>query len=148
MAKRHRIVPASYLVLMQDNKILLLRRYNTGYEDGNYSLPAGHVEAEENFTQCVIREAEEEIGIMLSEEDLKVSHIMQRDSKTDKDNERVDTFFITKKWDGEIKNKEENKCDDLSWFDLHDLPDNIIPYVKYALENIREEVFYSEFGWK
>ena len=148
MKERHKIIPASYLVLVRDNKVLLLRRYNTGYEDGNYSLPAGHVEKNETFTQCVIREAQEEIGIFLEKEDLRNSHLMQRDSGTSEDNERMDCFFIAKKWSGEIENKELNKCDDLSWFDLNELPDNIIPYVKHALENIRDDIFYSEFGWK
>ena len=45
MAKeRNKIIPASYAVLIKDNKVLLVRRFNTGYEDGKYSLPAGHVE--------------------------------------------------------------------------------------------------------
>jgi 8-oxo-dGTP diphosphatase len=43
-------IPASYLFLERDNRILLLRRSNTGYEDGNYSLIAGHVEANESFS--------------------------------------------------------------------------------------------------
>ena len=39
MAKeRHKIVPASYLVLIKDSKILLSRRVNTGYEDGKYPM--------------------------------------------------------------------------------------------------------------
>jgi 8-oxo-dGTP diphosphatase len=48
-------IPASYLILFRDGKILLLKRANTGYEDGNYSVIAGHVEPGENFTQCIIR---------------------------------------------------------------------------------------------
>jgi hypothetical protein len=37
---RHTNIPASYLILMKDNNVLLLRRFNTGYEDGNYSMIA------------------------------------------------------------------------------------------------------------
>lgn len=144
---RHKIIPASYLVLFKDNKVLMLRRFNTGYEDGNYSLPAGHVEENETFTQCVIREAKEEIGVSVDSKNLQVVHVMQRDSKTEKDNERIDTFLKAEIWSGEIKNTEPNKCDDLSWFDLDNLPDNTIPYIKQALENIREDIFYSQFGF-
>ena len=57
MKTRHTNIPASYLVLFDHNKVLLLRRFNTGYEDGNYSLIAGHVEEGETFTKCIIREA-------------------------------------------------------------------------------------------
>jgi len=142
------VLPASYLVLIKENKILLQRRFNTGYEDGKYSFVAGHVESGENFTQALIREIKEEAGIVLKKEDIKVVHVMSRDSGTSKNNERLDVFFVAKKWTGEIKNKEPDKCDDLSWFDLDDLPENIIPYIKEAIKNIKNNIFFSEFGWK
>ena len=43
---------------------------------------------------------------------------------------------------------EPHKCDDLSWFDLNDLPENVIPYIKQAIQNILNKEIYSEFGWK
>jgi len=145
--KRLKAVPASYLVLMKDGKVLMQRRFNTEYEDGKYSFPAGHVETGENFTQCVVREIKEEIGIDLKPEDVKVVHIMHRNSNEAEIGNRIDTFFVAEKWDGEIENKEPNKCDDLSWFDLNNLPENIIPYVKQAIDCIIKKEFYSEFGW-
>ena len=145
MTKRHQNIPASYLTLFRDNKVLLLRRFNTGYEDGNYSMVAGHVDSGETFTQCIIREAEEEAGILLKPEDLQVVHVMHRNSGATENNERVDVFFIAEKWDGEIINKEPHKCDDLSWFDLDNIPENTIPYIKQTLNKIRNKEFYSEF---
>ena len=59
MKERNLNVPASYLVLMKDHKVLLLQRANTGYHDGDYSIIAGHVEKDETFTDAVIREARE-----------------------------------------------------------------------------------------
>lgn len=32
------MIASSYLILIADGKILLSRRYQTGYEDGKYSL--------------------------------------------------------------------------------------------------------------
>ena len=149
MAKdRNKIVPASYLVLMKDNKVLLLRRFNTDYENGNYSMIAGHVERNETFTHCIIREAREEAGIIIKPENLQVVHAMNRNSRLAENNERIDIFFEADKWEGEIENKEPGKCDDLSWFDLDNMPKNIIPDVKYAIECIKNKIFYSEFGWK
>ncbi|MEK7658507.1 MAG: NUDIX domain-containing protein [Patescibacteria group bacterium] len=145
--ERHKIVPASYLVLIKDGKIFLQRRFNTGYEDGKYSIVAGHVDKGETFTQCIIREAEEESGIILKDDDLKVAHVMCRNSGTEENNERIDVFFVAEEWDGKIENKEPNKCDDLSWFDLNNLPENIIPYVKQVIDCIKNKIFYSEFGW-
>ncbi len=151
MAKeRHREVPASYLILIKDGKILLSRRFNTGYQDGNYSLPAGHVDEGETFTQCVIRESKEEVGVLLKPEDLKVGHLMHRFSGAEWGVEgfRIDVFFTAEKWEGNIEIKESNKCDDLSWFDLGNLPENIIPYIRQAIDCIKNKVFYSEFGWE
>ncbi len=122
MKKRHQNTSASYLALFKDNKILLLRRFNTGYEDGNYSMVAGHVDSGETFTQCIIREAKEEAGITLRPEDLRVAHVMHRNSEEDEYSERVDVFFVAERWGGEITNKEPHKCDDLSWFDLDNIP--------------------------
>lgn len=141
---RHKIVPAAYLVLRDQDKVLLLRRFNTGYEDGKYSLPAGHVDQGETFTQAICREAMEEIDVMLKSEDVRVAHIMHRKSI---DSERVDTFFVVEGWAGEVKNAEPDKCDDLSWYSQGGLPENIIPYVRQALECIRDGKFYSEFGF-
>ena len=146
--ERHHNIPASYLTLFKDNKILLLRRFNTGYEDGQYSMVAGHVEPNETFTQCIIREAKEEAGILLKLEDLKVVHVMHRNPGDIENNERVDVFFMAEKWDGEIQNRETHKCDDLSWFDLDNIPDNVIPYIKQAIDGIRNKIFYSESGWE
>jgi 8-oxo-dGTP pyrophosphatase MutT (NUDIX family) len=140
-------IPASYLILIREEKILLLRRFNTGYEDGNYSVIAGHVEKGESFTQCIIREAQEEAGITLTPEDLEVVHVMHRDSKQTNVNQRVDVFFTARKWEGEIINMEPEKCDDLSWFDLENLPSNIIPYIRDVIDRVQDSVFYSEDGW-
>jgi len=144
---RHQNIPASYLVLIKNGKILLLRRFNTGYEDGKYSLVAGHVELGETFIQTIIREAEEEAGIILQAEDLEFVHMMHRNSRTDENNERVDTFFLAKNWGGKIENKEPQKCDELSWFDLEDIPENTIPYIREAIVCIKNKNYYSEFGW-
>lgn len=41
--ERFKVVPAVYLVLRRGEGVLLLRRANTGYQDGKYSLIAGHL---------------------------------------------------------------------------------------------------------
>jgi 8-oxo-dGTP diphosphatase len=150
MAKdRFKIVPASYLVLMRDDKILLLRRFNTGFQDGKYGLVSGHLEGNETFRQCMIREAKEEAGLDLSVNDLEIVHAMHRNERLNpiEIRERIDIFFKVSNWNGEPQNIEPDKCDDLSWFSLDNLPENTISYIKSALEYINKNIFYSEFGW-
>jgi 8-oxo-dGTP diphosphatase len=134
---------AVHLFFLDKDKILLLRRFNTGYADGQYSVVAGHVDAGETVTQAAIREANEEAGVVLRLEDLEVVHIMNRKSN----DERVDFFVVVKDWSGEIRNTEPDKCDDLSWFPLDGMPDNMIPYVRHAIRNYQKGILYSEFGW-
>lgn len=147
--ERFKITPASYLVLVKDGKILMLRRFNTGYEDGNYSLVAGHLDGQETFRQAMAREAAEEAGIILNPDDLVVVHIMDRQVIFNDvgARERLDVFIKAEKWDGELKNMEPHKCDDLNWFSFDELPENTIPYIKQALECIEDGVFYSEYGF-
>jgi len=147
--ERFKLIPASYMVLIKDGKVLLHRRYNTGYEDGNYMLVAGHVEAEEGFRQAIIRESKEESDVDLKMEDLEVVHVMNRwESFTDVGKRgRVDVFVRAHKWGGEPKNMEPEKCDDMDWFPLDNLPENTIPYIRKAIEHIQNGVFYSEFGF-
>ena len=59
------ILPASYLVLIDNSKILLSKRHNTGFMDGYYSFVAGHVEKGESYSGTIIREAFEEAGRMV-----------------------------------------------------------------------------------
>ncbi|NGX52953.1 MAG: NADH pyrophosphatase [Candidatus Anoxychlamydiales bacterium] len=151
MTSKNTNIPASYLVLKKRRKILLLRRFNTGYEDGKYSMIAGHVDENESFSQAVIREACEEADIVIKKEDLQVIHIMHRfarESSKQELSQRIDVFFQTSKWEGKIKNVEKNKCDDLSWFDIDKMPLNIIPYIQNVIENIKKNIFFSEYGWK
>lgn len=83
---------------------------------------------------------------MINPNDLEVVHVMHR--KTDNiDNERVDFYFVAKKWEGEPRNMEEDKCDDLKWFPITKLPRNTISCVRQAIENYQKNIFYSEFGW-
>ncbi len=139
--ERFKIIPAVYLVLIKDNKILLSRRYNTGYFDGDYSLPAGHLDGNETLKQAMIREAKEEIDMFLDPADLELAHTMNRKILN---NERMDFFFTAKKWQGEPKIMEPDKCDDLNWLESNNLPKNIIPYIRQAINSILNNIIYSE----
>jgi len=71
MKQRFKIIPASYLILIKNNKILLLRRFNTGFMDGKYGLVAGHLNGNESFTKTIIREAKKKPILSLKPTTLK-----------------------------------------------------------------------------
>jgi 8-oxo-dGTP diphosphatase len=141
---RSKFPVAVHLFFLRETQILLLRRFNTGYEDGNYSVVAGHVEAGETITQAAVREGNEEIGVLLDPTDLQIVHVMNRKSE----DERIDFFMVVRHWIGDVTNREPKKCDDLSWVNIDSLPHNTIPYVKLAIGNYQAGVYYSEFGWQ
>ena len=132
-----------HVFLFRGEDVLLLRRFNTGYEDGKYSVPAGHVESDETILQAAVREAQEELGIVLVHDELRFAGVMHRRS----DDVRVDFFVQTARWQGEPTNMEPDKCDELLWAPIRSLPSNVIPYVRRALENDHSEAWYEEFGW-
>jgi len=145
---RPEVIPTVYLVLVKNDKILLSRRYNTGFEDGKYSFPAGHLGGDdETFSEAMVREAREEVGIEVDSADLELVHAMHRRQRKPTDERRVNLFFTAKKWKGEPKIMEPGKCDDLSWFELDGLPDDTIPYIRQAINCLRENVRYSEYGF-
>ena len=121
----------------------MLRRFNTGYEDGNYSVVAGHIDGGEEIKAAMIREAREEIGVELAYDDVEINQVMHRLSG----DERIDFFLHASRWKGKIANKEPHKCDDLSWHALNDLPENVIPYVRRALENYQANRWFDSFGF-
>ncbi|MFB6215544.1 MAG: NUDIX domain-containing protein [Candidatus Aenigmatarchaeota archaeon] len=144
MAEEHRPYTASYLVLEKDDEVLLLKRQNTGYRDGMYSLVAGHVDEGENFRQAMIREAEEEVGIEIKEEDLETATVMHRESEG---RTYIDIFFRATEWNGEVENMEPEKCANLSWFKKDNLPDNTLGYVERVTNTLEDGMTYEERGW-
>jgi ADP-ribose pyrophosphatase YjhB (NUDIX family) len=112
MTERFKLIAEVHLVLARDSSILLLRRFQTGYQDGNCALVAGHVDGNESAKTAMIREAYEEIGITLNLDDVQLVHTVHR---TSNDGERVSFFFTVTRWQGEPYNREPNKCDDVRW---------------------------------
>ena len=131
---------AVYVLLLKGDEILLGRRFNTGWQDGNYGIPAGHLEPDETIIHGAVRELEEETGVKVNEEDFEYVHTMHRM------NRYIDIFFATSNWIGEPKITEPDKCDDLRWFPINELPSNIVPSVKFAIENYQNGVKFSEFS--
>jgi len=93
----------------------------------------------------MVREAKEEIGIDLNQDNLKFVHFSFR-PKSDATGDRVDLFFEATQWKGEIINAEPEKCDDLHWIEPSQLPENTTPHVRIAVECIQRGEFFSEIG--
>lgn len=140
---RFKLLVAVHLFLIHEKHILLLRRHNTGYADGQYSVVAGHLDGNEEVKTAMIREAREEAGIEITPAQLQVVGVMHRRANE----ERIDFFLVTTTWAGEILNKEPHKCDELAWYPLNALPQNTIPYIRTAIANYQQGTWFDSFGW-
>lgn len=140
--QRHSLIPSVFLVFRKGDSVLLVRRFNTGYSDGLLTPPAGHVEAGEKFTRAAIREAREEVGIYLEEEDLQLLHVVQRKVGTNTD--RIDVYFLVDRWEGEVCNNEPHKCSELVWVPLANFPEDIIYACRHSIDLGMRGIFFSE----
>lgn len=125
-------------------QILLHRRKNTGYQDGKWDIAAsGHVDEGETAKMAVVRECAEELGIDVKIKDLSFVHLSHRVSNTG-GRTYYDIYFVVNKYHGIPKVIEPDKCSELRWFKIDDLPNEIIDIRKIALDNYRNEIQYSE----
>ncbi|MDR3213672.1 MAG: NUDIX domain-containing protein [Azoarcus sp.] len=131
MAGRAGIPTGVHVLCERQGCILLLRRAGTGFFDGLYSLPGGHVEEGESIRQAAGRELAEETGLLLAPGDLDWLGVIHRRSDTN----RIDFFLRARCWRGEPSLREPDKCSALDWFARDRLPENLVPYVKVALAN-------------
>jgi len=137
------LVPMTvHLFFRQGSEVLLLRRFRTGYEDGSYSVPAGHLDGGETVLEAGAREAREECAVEVR--DLRVAGVMHRRAP---DREQVDFFVEVPRWDGDIRNAEPDRCDDLRFFPVDRLPANVVPYVRRALSCQDPQPWFVSYGW-
>jgi 8-oxo-dGTP pyrophosphatase MutT (NUDIX family) len=139
------LIPAAYIFLERDDgKFLLMLRARTGYEDGKYQTPSGHIEEGETPREAAAREALEEVGVTIRPEDLEPVHAMYR-MHEDKTGYRMDLSFKTTKWEGEPYNAEPEKCDELIWVDPAALPENTTGVIRSIVKDMKEGRSFSEY---
>lgn len=154
MPARFSVIPAVYVLLPREvagaRQILLLLRQHTGYMDGFWALPAGHVERYETVFAAACREAREEVGIDIAEADLTPLTAMHR-THPDHDpiDERIDIFFECRRWAGSPRLAEADKAADLRWFNTDALPEPVVSHEKYVIDGYRAGTLpvLSTFGF-
>ena len=127
------------LVFDDAGRLLLLRRANTGFMDGRYALPGGHVQAGESVTAAAIRECREEAGIEVQE----LNPVAAMPYRGEPDG--VDFIFGAASWCGEARIGEPGKCDDLLFASAGEVPESTAPFVHAALECWRGGHWFREF---
>jgi ADP-ribose pyrophosphatase YjhB (NUDIX family) len=91
------------------------------------------------------REAAEEVGVRIEEADLRCVHTVHVHGSGPEP--RLGLFFEARRWVGEPTNREPDKCSTVRWFDLDDLPNEIIDYPAAGIRAYRDGVPFSVHGW-
>lgn len=143
MALEQKIVKMSVygILLNLNNDFLLQKRANTNYANGWWSLPGGHVEANESILAAVQRELSEELGIKVHSNLCSFRLTLVR--KPQQDKRYINFFFVIKNWIG-FPTISDEKASDLNFFSYYTLPDPTLPYIKEALELIENGIQFYE----
>lgn len=142
--RRFRMSSTVFIVLRQGDMFCSLRRVATGWMDGHFSVPAGAVEEGESLLAAALREAQEEVGVVIEVADLRYAHTLHCRTRGEG---WVGHFFVAERWQGTPMLGEPEKHGDLHWASFQALPEPFVPYVRNALLGIAAGETYSEYGY-
>lgn len=144
--QRYALNASVFVVVCRGDHVLLLRRANTGWKDGQWSLPAGSHDGGETLEQSAARELREETGLDAHPHDMRLIHLLHARAG-DNGGEWLGAFFLATHWQGDAVISEPAKHDGLDWFPLDALPDELIAYTRQGLRLGLQGTAYSSFGW-
>ncbi len=144
MADRHLI--DVHVLLVRDSEVLLTRRRDPDPRfDGLRHLPSGKLDAGESVLDGAVREAEEEVGVLIEPGDLRHVHTLHANGSGLEP--RLGLYFEARRWTGEPGNREPEKCSELRWFQLDALPRDTIPYPAAGIAAYLTGTSFGVLGW-
>ncbi|AWS41597.1 NUDIX domain-containing protein [Streptosporangium sp. 'caverna'] len=145
MTQRQQVTVDVHVILERAGQVLLCLRDGTGYADGLFCLPSGHLDAGETVIECAVREALEEVGVTIDPDRLRAAAVLHH--LPPEGQPRVGFFFATDTWEGEIVNAEPNKCARVEWAPADALPGNTVPYTVAGLGLYLADAVVGVHGW-
>lgn len=146
-ADRFRVAAAVYAVLVSDGRVLLMRRAGSGYRDGQWGLPAGHLDGDEDVVTALVRELREELDVVVEGDNCRLEVVLHSRAESETDSEYLHLIFRVSAWAGTPSIAEPDKCTGLVWADLTDLPSDVVDYVPVALQALDAKQPLVLFGW-
>ncbi|MDQ0221784.1 NUDIX domain-containing protein [Streptococcus moroccensis] len=133
------------IIQNEQGQLLLHQRQNTGYMDGYWDLAGtGHIDPGETATEAVVRECQEELGIQVNADSLQLVHTVHRTGQEDQF-PYIYLYFTVSRYSGKPKVMEAFKNAGLAWFNLEQLPDQMIEDRKIAIQKAMAGITYQEW---
>ncbi|HUE42448.1 MAG TPA: NUDIX domain-containing protein [Candidatus Sulfotelmatobacter sp.] len=126
-------VGAGVLLVDERERVLLTLR-RAAPEAGCWSILGGKVDFLETVKDCAIREAYEEAGVRVAIERLLciTDHLLPGENQ-----HWVSPSYLARIVEGEAYNREPHKSEDLRWFGLDELPENLTMTARNAIAAYR-----------
>jgi 8-oxo-dGTP pyrophosphatase MutT (NUDIX family) len=125
------------IILQKGNQYLLVKRCNTDWANGYWNFPGGLLEEHETLLEAAAREALEEIGVVISLNDLELVHVLQARKNEKHNKEILGFYFIAQSWQRIPENKEPHRHSEIAWFDSNQLPTEITEHALQALDGLK-----------
>tara|TARA_R110001583_G_scaffold8895_1_gene41893 strand:+ start:691 stop:1104 length:414 start_codon:yes stop_codon:yes gene_type:complete len=119
------------VAIIKDGKVLLGKRKNA-HGEGTWSFPGGHLEYQETWAECAIRET-------LEETDLSIKNVRFGTVTNDifpAEQKHYVTIIMLSDYDfGDLRNMEPDKCEKWEWFTWDKLPNSLFESIENLLKD-------------
>lgn len=119
------------VAVIKEGRVLLGKRKNA-HGDGTWAFPGGHLEYQECWEDCAIRETLEETGLRIKNVryGTVTNDIFQEEQK------HYVTIVMLADYDfGDVNLMEPDKCERWEWFELDRLPQSIFMTIQNLKRN-------------
>ena len=118
-------------IVNDKGEVLLMRRGPNKSMPGAWIIPGGKVDFNEALRDAVIRETKEEVGVDIEIDGQLAAfdHIIKEEGE-----HWVTSIFTARIASGTPENMEPEKCDQIGWFALDNLPSPLAGPAQYAFD--------------
>lgn len=132
-----------HVLIQREDRFLFIRRAGTGRLDGYWCPPGGKIEKGETPTAAAKRKILEEVGFEI--EPTFVTAVYLNSAIFDHDGI---VFFFASKIENFPTSCEAQEHDSVGWFPLDNLPNPVVPLIRFATDCYSKKQHYGEFTYE